>query len=486
MADEGLYKAPSTFMDTFNAMGDTFANFDKNRMLAQYAKQYPNLLANDVGISNNGLATSNLNLKNLPIEITNKNRMAQADMFAKDINNQFLPSDKIAGLYSTLHGALSPGGKMATELYGNNTLPGAPDINSLMGGIGGMMGGGAPQQSPQQMMPQQGGGLGSAPTLSSILKPGTTPPGYMPGMQNPMQNNQAPQNYPQLPMSQQQNNLPPGQQLTPGQQMLIDSQQNANSRGALNVAKLKGMAFTSMPVDQRKAVLAQAAGMGIDPNTATAMMLSGKSISDLAESQGFDPKDRSKWPSAIYPISTAAITMIQKRQQALTELNTISDWVNKSVAPYSQRFDGFSPKQIIDSFGSDPAGRERMINYVAAKGVMPELSGMRLRSMGGNIGIEAIREVQEASYGHVKDLRSQMPPADFEEAMKRMDSKITEAATAANKTGTQTPIANAVGTPSKSDSSENPNMVRVTKDGKTGNISRSKLETAQKLGYKVI
>lgn len=67
---------PQTFAQVLDSTSGAIDNLMRGQMLAQYAQQYPQMLQNQVGMSNNDLATSNINLQTLP-------QMNQADLAIK-------------------------------------------------------------------------------------------------------------------------------------------------------------------------------------------------------------------------------------------------------------------------------------------------------------------------------------------------------------------------------------------------------------------
>lgn len=191
--------------------------------------------------------------------------------------------------------------------------------------------------------------------------------------------------------------------------------------------------YMSLPVDQKSALLAQAAGMGYDPTMATQLFMEGNSIEDLAKAKGFD---MGSLPTPIYPTTKTALTQIQKRDQALAEINNLNPVLNAAIAPYSRRIFGYSPKQISEALqGTDKDSQAR---FLAARALIPEMSALRLRAMSGQVGIEALREVTDASMSHVKVFQSLVDPDVFQKASTYIDQWINDAVSAANKRGLQT------------------------------------------------
>lgn len=208
------------------------------------------------------------------------------------------------------------------------------------------------------------------------------------------------------------------------------SLQNKQALGDFYSKRTQGYNYSSLPVDQKSALLAQTSGMGIDPVSATVSFMNGKSLIDLAKEKGFDAKNL---PEPIYPTTKANQTLIQRRAQALTEINSLNPVLTNAVMPYAQTLNGYSPKQISEAIrGTNPDGQAK---YLAARALMPEMSSLRLKAMGGQVGIEALREVTNSSMGNIKAYQSLVTPEIYKKSNDYVDQWLNEAVTAANKVG---------------------------------------------------
>jgi hypothetical protein len=194
--------------------------------------------------------------------------------------------------------------------------------------------------------------------------------------------------------------------------------------------RAQGYNFSLLPPNEKSYVVAQAAGLGYEPLQATALLNSGKTISDLAQAKGLDPNNL---PSPLYPASSQTVNLIQRRNQALNEINTIQPMLNNALAPYSRRFDGYSPSQIAGSISNDDP--DAQARFLAAKALQPEMSSLRLKAMGGQVGIESIREVNNASMGNMKSFQGLVNPKVYSSAQNYVDQWINQGAQSANKVG---------------------------------------------------
>jgi hypothetical protein len=205
-------------------------------------------------------------------------------------------------------------------------------------------------------------------------------------------------------------------------------QQSKQSSADLNQKRAEGYTFHSLPVPNKSYLLAQAAGMGIEPNEAAQRFNKGETIDQMASNEGFDPNNK---PDPIYPLTTSGQTSLKQRQAALTEMGklgkTISDW----SAPYSRKIMGFSPNQIKDALTGK--NKDQQAKFLAARMLFPEQSAIRLRSMSGNVGIEAIRELTDKAMGNGRILESLVSPDVYQKANDLVEEAIGSSVEAANK-----------------------------------------------------
>lgn len=213
-------------------------------------------------------------------------------------------------------------------------------------------------------------------------------------------------------------------------QQNIASQQG---RTELNLKRAQGLEFNSLPAEYKTQILALGGGMGIDPDTMTKELMSGKSLEQIASEKGYNPSDL---PSPIYPLTAAGREQIRRRNDALQEINTLGKKVNEAMAPYSKRIAGYSPKQVMEALKG--TNEDSQARFIAARALQPELAAIRLRMAGGNVGIEAIRELTNTSLGHVKIYEPFMNEKVFSKAMEYVDDWLNEAAQAANKQSLRT------------------------------------------------
>jgi phage antirepressor YoqD-like protein len=187
-----------------------------------------------------------------------------------------------------------------------------------------------------------------------------------------------------------------------------------------------------MPTDQREALLSQAAGLGVDPVEASQRFTKGETVSSMAISQGFDPKNM---PEPIYPATKGSMGQIQMRKMALAEMKILQPFITDALAPYSRTIDlldtTISPKMVVQAIsGTD---EDMQAKALAAKIIVPEMSAIRLRAMSGKqIGSEFVRDVTNASMNNLNQYHALISPSVFKKAQDLAMNKIEEAGQIAN------------------------------------------------------
>lgn len=186
--------------------------------------------------------------------------------------------------------------------------------------------------------------------------------------------------------------------------------------------------WTSLPTDNKKSLLAQARGMGYDDNDAAKLFSQGKSIEDLATAKGLDPNNL---PDPDYAPAGSNVAQAQKRNQQLTEINKLNPILTSAMAPYSRRIAGYSIAQIAQAISNDDP--DQQAKFLAAQALTPEMSALRAKAMGANVGIETLREIQNASMGNIKSYNALVSPEVYTKANQYIDQWLEDAVTASNK-----------------------------------------------------
>jgi hypothetical protein len=357
----------------------------------------------------------------------------------------------------------------------------------------------------KKLMPQEyGQNQASTPTQNQGFVNGNQ--GQIPGMPSAGNMGQSQSaNGPLLPPNTYGNAQNPAAGSTPGglpsqqalssllvQGMMAPIQEKI-AQGNYYQSRASGYNFQSLPPPEKSYAIAQVAGMGVDPMQAASMLNNGQTISSVATQRGLDPNNL---PTPLYAATPQTVQLIQRRDQALNEINSIMPNITNSIAPYARQFAGYSPSQISSAIQND--NPDQQSRFLAARALQPEMSSLRLKAMGGNIGIEAIREVNNQSMGNIKSFQGLVSPKVYSSAQNYVDQWINQGANAANKVGLAgsvgnlnnggQPMSNATMTgaqPPVNTAPQPSGMVRVIDpSGRTGSIPASNLSAALKSGYR--
>lgn len=190
-----------------------------------------------------------------------------------------------------------------------------------------------------------------------------------------------------------------------------------------------------MPPQQKQQTLAYAAGAGIPPQEVINGVNKGMSLPDIYRANGIDPNNP---PPPVYPNTPAMITQQQRRNIADAELNPLQSFVTNSMAPYSRRIAGFSPLQISQALAG--TNKDDQANLIAATTLQPEIQGMRMRVLGGNVAVTQIGEFIDNAQGRLKMFQPLISPDVYKQAQTIVNQKINDAMSAANKAQANLPM----------------------------------------------
>lgn len=187
-------------------------------------------------------------------------------------------------------------------------------------------------------------------------------------------------------------------------------------------------AYSTAPVDAKNYLLAQAAGMGIAPDKAVNAFSKGETIEDLAMENGFDPENL---PEPDFMPTRGNVTSLNQRKAALGEMKHLSDFVTDGLGPYASTVMGWSPEQLSDQLNN--MNPEKQVKFLAARGLVPELTNMRLMTAGAKTTVAAIKDMKEKSMLNIKAMQTKVNPKVWVAAQKLMDKELEKAMGASTK-----------------------------------------------------
>lgn len=181
------------------------------------------------------------------------------------------------------------------------------------------------------------------------------------------------------------------------------------------------LAYRSLPTDEKKRAVALLTGMGIDPTEGEKLLVEGKSLTEIAKEKGVNKDD----VIPVYPLGGENIKQTQRRGAFVNELAVLDKHITESLGKYQNKIGGYSLQQMADAVrGEDPDFQGKVL---AARALGPELSSLRLKAAGANIGIEAIKELQNKSLGNLKILESTVDTKAYVAMQKYMNQWLYEA-----------------------------------------------------------
>ncbi len=183
-----------------------------------------------------------------------------------------------------------------------------------------------------------------------------------------------------------------------------------------------GNSFDKLPTNDKKQSVALMKGMGVDPVEAVSYLRQkGKSPSTYAQENDIDING----VQPDYALGEQNVKDAQRASAYMDEIDTLDKHINQGLGKYQNKIFGYSLEQIADAAeGSNPDQQGRAL---AARALLPELNALRLKIAGGNIGIEALRELEHKSLGQMNIIEGLVDEKTYNAAQKYMRQWIEEA-----------------------------------------------------------
>lgn len=182
-----------------------------------------------------------------------------------------------------------------------------------------------------------------------------------------------------------------------------------------------GNSFDKLPTNDKKQSVALMKGMGVDPVQATALLRKGVTPTQYAQENNIDIN--SVKPD--YALGEQNIKDAQRASAYMDEIDGLDKHISQGLGEYQNKILGYSFKQISDQLkGKDP---DKQGQVLAARALLPELNALRLKIAGGNIGIEALKELEHKSLGKLNIIESLVDTKSYLAAQNYMRKWIEEA-----------------------------------------------------------
>lgn len=195
-----------------------------------------------------------------------------------------------------------------------------------------------------------------------------------------------------------------------------------------NKDKVAGNAFDKQPINDKKQSVALMQGMGVDPVEAVRYLRKpNSSPSAYAKEHNIDITQ----VQPNYPSGEQNIKIAQQAAAYMDELDSLEGHITPALGKYGNKIKGYSLQQIADASKNEDPETQGMV--LAGRALLPELSALRGKIAGANIGIEFLKEMEQKSLGTLNVFESLVSPEAYKSAQKYMNQWIREAGQARNK-----------------------------------------------------
>jgi hypothetical protein len=180
--------------------------------------------------------------------------------------------------------------------------------------------------------------------------------------------------------------------------------------------------------DMKNYQVAQLAGAGVDPSEGISQLASGKTVPEILQTKGFDPNNP---PEPDFLPTHGSVEKLKQRQVALKEVESIGKFVENGLGPYSHTFFNLSPLQIKDALLG--MNDEQQQNFLAARGLVPELTNLRLTLANARTTVHAQDQMLNNSLLQINQFRGLVSDKNWLGAQKKMDQQLKNAFEKANE-----------------------------------------------------
>ena len=162
----------------------------------------------------------------------------------------------------------------------------------------------------------------------------------------------------------------------------------------MKTARERRMLFNGMGEAAKQELYRMGHALGWSPQQAQQKYLEGVDFSEEAQKLGIDLSNGKHLPT------NSNITNINDTQGRLHELDYLENATSDDLSLYGATFYGYSPEQIADALNGE--NKDKVIRYLGAVAVQPEINLTRSAIAGGGNAVRAIEHMQEASLANLK------------------------------------------------------------------------------------
>ncbi len=211
-------------------------------------------------------------------------------------------------------------------------------------------------------------------------------------------------------------------------QSLTDAAEHEESITANNKDRVAGNAFDKQPINDKKESVAKMRGMGVDTVEAVRYLRKPDSSPEAyAKEHNIDINQVEKK----YAPTEQNIKMAQQAVAYMDELDELEKHISAGLGKYQNKMKGYSFQQIADAAKNEDPETQGMV--LAARALFPELSAIRGKLGGANIGIEFLKEMEAKSLGNLNIFESLVSPEAYAASQKYMNAWLKEAGLARSR-----------------------------------------------------
>lgn len=205
------------------------------------------------------------------------------------------------------------------------------------------------------------------------------------------------------------------------------SSQDARTQNSLNRGRF--MAFNALPAPDKANLLAPYRALGLDELTSMGLIADNVSPQQYAMQNGYSQNEASNLEKQYAPTSST-ISSIQQTEGALAEEHLMSQEIDRGLSKFGRTLFGYSPEQVIGQFKSDKASIEDQAEFLKARALANEQSGIRAKLANSSSAHEALKSLQADSLNDFKIFRGRVSPEVYALTQKKLDAALSNMAKA--------------------------------------------------------
>lgn len=217
-------------------------------------------------------------------------------------------------------------------------------------------------------------------------------------------------------------------------QSQIDAQrqQAASSKSLADQRALGGM---GLGVGGREEMLFQSLVAKDNPDltpdqvyeASNTLRMGGDTLQDGTKLKPLTPASRASFDRLVkYGTTTPLITQGKAAEQAEREIDVLGNYITQAVKPYGDTFNGYSPKQIMDTFSPKKSDQIRLGRLAAAQQLQVDLAAIQNKLNSGQSTASITNEILDRSEALIKTKWPRMSADARQEAQRYLKEALQQ------------------------------------------------------------